>query len=489
MPLIPLKIPAGVYANGTDYQSSGRWHDSNLIRWSEGVMSPIGGWSQRVVMDDSPPRGVLGWRDLSGDRWLAAGTADKLIVATAAGVTTDITPAGLTVGSADATLNTGYGGGFYGTGTYGTPRPDTGAGTPATTWSLDNWGEYLVACSDADGKIYQWTLNTANDAVVIGTAPVNNVGIVVTDERFLFALGAGGNYRKVQWSDREDNTVWTPLATNEAGDFELQTSGTIQLGIRARGQTLILTDTDAHVASYSGPPFVYGFERVGSACGAISRKAAAVIDGGVIWMSGSGFHRYAGGAVESIPCEVSDLVFGRLNTAQASKVAAVTNAANNEVWFFYPSGVEVDSYVVYNFKENHWAVGSLSRTAGIDRGVFSRPIWFGANGVAYTHEIGADWGGATPYAESGPIELPQGEQIVSVVELIPDEKTQGDTTVTFKTKFHPNDIERSYGPYTMGNPTSTRFTGRQIAMRVTGAAASVWQWGIPRIDVRAGGRR
>ena len=44
--------------------------------------------------------------------------------------------------------------------------------------------------------------------------------------------GAGGNPRKVQWSDREDNTLWTPAATNEAGDLELNTSGQIMAGIK-----------------------------------------------------------------------------------------------------------------------------------------------------------------------------------------------------------------------------------------------------------------
>ena len=62
--------------------------------------------------------------------------------------------------------------------------------------------------------------------------------MVVTEERFIFALGAGGNSRKVQWCDKENNTVWTPSATNEAGDIELATAGQIMQGIRSRGVTL-----------------------------------------------------------------------------------------------------------------------------------------------------------------------------------------------------------------------------------------------------------
>ena len=118
--------------------------------------------------------------------------------------------------------------------------------------------------------------------------------MLVTEERFVFALGAGGNPRKVQWSDREANTVWTPSATNEAGDMELQTTGRIMCGTPMRGRTLILTDNDAHVATYSGPPFVYGFERVGTACGISSRKALVSIDEGAFWMGHRGFFTFDG---------------------------------------------------------------------------------------------------------------------------------------------------------------------------------------------------
>jgi len=46
MPLVPLDIPAGVYRNGTEYESKGRWFDTNLVRWREGRLEPVGGWEQ-----------------------------------------------------------------------------------------------------------------------------------------------------------------------------------------------------------------------------------------------------------------------------------------------------------------------------------------------------------------------------------------------------------------------------------------------------------
>jgi hypothetical protein len=295
----------------------------------------------------------------------------------------------------------------------------------------------------------------------------------------------------VQWSDREDNTVWTPLSTNEAGDIELQTAGQIMLGLRARGQALILTDQDAHTATYQGPPFVYGFERVGSSCGAISRLCAVSVDAGVFWMGSRGFFTYAGGAVRDVPCEVSDYVFGDINLPQSSKVAAVANARFNEIWWFYPSNdsIENNRYVTFNYKENHWSTGNIARTSGVDVGIFTTPIWFTPTGVAVNHEIGHQTCGSEVFAESGPVQMATGDTVMSALMLIPDEKTQGQVTTTFRTRFYPNDVERTYGPYAMANPSNLRFTGRQMSMRVTGEQNTDWRWGVPRVDVRPSGLR
>lgn len=487
---LPLALPPGVHANGTELQSSGRWRDASLVRWVDGTMRPVGGWRNRVLVGSEPPRAAVAWQDLDGDRHFAVGSATKLYTVNAGGTVTDITPAGLVAGTVSAAVNRGYGGGTYGSGAYGVERPDPGTYGEATTWALDTWGEELIACSVADGVIRAWDLNVANDAVAVPNAPTDCLSAMVTDERFLFALGAGGNPRRVAWSDREDRETWAPDETNEAGDLDLQTVGQIMCGLKIKGRALILTDEDAHTATYIGPPYVYGFERVGGACGAVSRKAAALADGTAYWMGQRAFFTMQD-AVLQVPCEVADAVFGGLNRAQQSKVHAVADAQFGEVWWFYPSeaSIECDRYVAHNYREGHWALGSIARTAGVDRGVFAHPIWFGPDGRAYDHEVGMDHGGATPFAESGPVQLGEGDQVMSVLSLLPDEATRGDVTVTFAARLQPQGEEREYGPYAMAAPTSVRFTGRQVTMRVSGARLADWRWGKPRLDVQARGRR
>lgn len=486
--LLKLEIPAGVYKNGTPYQGQGRWNNANLVRWQSGYMGPVKGWQLfDPVAVEGRPSDIHQYRD-GADRKLAIGTHSHLY-GTSAGAIVDITPVGYTLGRRDRANAFGYGLGPYSAGAYGISTPSTGSVQPPTNWTLDNFGAFLVACANTDGKLYFWDGVTPTAEVMTGS-PSNTSAVVVSEERFVFALGADGNPALVQWSDQEDFTVWTPAATNQAGDILLQTSGAILNGLRIRGQLLILTSTDAHTASYVGAPLVYGFERVGSGCGALGAQASVATDNFAAWMGKSGFFIFDG-FVKPLQSEVYDYVYNDLNMNQAEKVAAWDNVENGEIWWMYPSAssIECDRYVAWSYRENHWTVGSLNRTCGSNDGVYDLPVLASPDGFIYSHEVGFNYNGAIPFAETSPFELGNGDQVYMARHLYPDEKTQGDVTATFRTRFYPNGDEYTFGPYTMNAPTDVRFTGRQVVMRVDAAVNTDWRFGIPRLDVSAGGSR
>jgi len=491
MPLVPLDIPAGVVRHGTDSESAGRWRDANFVRWRNGSLRPIGGWAQRenravtnnvqtttvgvTLGANKTARSATSWKTNTGTLWLAAGTYNNLYSINEAGTVASIMPSGSDVAGAldGAVSNLGYGQYYYGKGLYGKERPVDGALSDGDSWSLDSYGENLVAVNSKDGIIRQWTTTGTADALT--NAPSNNDALVVTEDRFVFALGAGNNPRKVQWCDREDNTVWTPAATNEAGDIILDTNGKIQLGLQVRGRTLLITDVDAHVATYSGPPVVFSFEKVGDGCGAISRHCAVAVGQGAYYMGQSSFFYYNGQIVVDLLCEVEDYVFKEMNRAQRGKVYAVHNNKFNEVWWFYPSnnGNENDRYVVYDYKENHWNIGQLDRTAAVDAGVQKDPVWFAPDGKVYNHEknyihipLAADGTSLIAFAETGPIEAGAGDNVINVTKVIPDHKAIGPYKLIFKTRDYPNSTETAKGPFDAVSPTNARFQGRQIRMRI-----------------------
>ena len=608
MPLVPLDLKAGFYRNGTDLDASNRWRDGSLVRWRDGSLRPIGGWQTfKDGFCTNPIRGAHAWESNNGTAYFAAGSHSELTAMTGSGTTYDITPTSMTTGREDAGLNLGFGGGFYGTGYFGTQRPATGNYSEATSWSLDNFGQFLVGVHYDTGTLVEWQLGSSSVAAPVTNAPLNNVGLVVTEERFIFLLGAGGDPRKVQWCDKEANTVWTAAVTNEAGDIILQTSGQIMQGLKTRGQTLILTDQDAFSAKYLGPPYVYGFDRVGTSCGAVSRMAAVDTDQGAFWMGQKGFFGFDGNSVKELPCEVHDYVFDDINVNQQSKIWGFSNTEFSEVWWFYPSAgsLEIDRYVAIDLLENHWLIGNLSRTGGVSRGVFRTPVMSGENQESFTynvtvansggnkyfissfsgaaptltfkkgntyrfdqsdnsninhpfqfsttangthgggsayntnvvstgsagnagsyveitvtdstpstlyyycgnhsgmggtinviepvsvfnHEQGLNYDNGSVFCETGPISLGNGENVAKVTEVIPDEKTAGDVDLKFKTRFYPNDTETTHGPFNPNNPTSLRFTGRQLRMRVEGDQATNWRVGTMRLEMKQGGRR
>ena len=507
---VNLQFQPGLFKNGTVYQAQDRWYDADLMRWSNGAIGPVGGWrtwGYSTTAVTGVPRTAIPWQDNDNNRWLGVGTPSKLYVYDDAASLSDITPAGFTAGRTDADPNNGYGDWKYGRSTYGDARPDLGVPLPATIWSFAMWGENLTGCTPVDGKLYEWdtSVGTGTVAAQVSGSPIGIIATLVTPPRIQMCFGgvpssgslSDANPREIFWSDRADNTDWTASSTNLAGDHIIVSDGELLGGINVRGQVLILTTTSAHTADYVGLPYVFQFNDVGDDCGPVSMNAVVVAKNTAYWLgrSGNNFFMYDGWT-KAMPCDVQEHVDSTLEDAQASKTVGWHNSLFNEVVWFYQStsSTEVDSYVSYNYLENHWSIGSLGRTATSSRGIFAFPILFDSAGNPYEHEIGGTYEDVdettyTPYVESGPIQIGAGNEILTATSLIPDVSALGDIKSTFYTRMYPTDSDTAHGPYTMAAPTNVRFTGRTVRMRCTSDSANNWNVGIPRLQLQPNGRR
>lgn len=491
--LITLDFPPGLYANGTTQQAAGRWHDANLVRFHAGTVRPWGGWiahSDETV--SGAARAMLTWTDNASASWIAIGAHDGLFAMNRVGALFDITPSGLTAGLAEATIGGGFGQGGFGGGGYGESGGDPELVQPATVWSLDTFGENLVGCNGADGRLYKWLCDTGEAAAQIAGSPENCRALVVTETGHLMALGAQGDGRLVQWCDAQDDGAWTPGLPSEAGSFPLQTGGRLMCGKRTRGGTLLLTDQDAWLALYNGGANPFSFDQVGAGCGIVSQGAAVAAGTTLVaWMGLDSFWLF-NGDVQPLACEVSDRVFGQLNAARLSQVSAYHRRQYGEIVWHYPSAgaIENDRYVAWSYREGHWSSGALSRTCGADRGALPYPLAIDGEGRVWRHETGFDYGGEAPWIESGPFQLGDGEAVFTALDLIPDERTLGQVQATFFARFAPSGVaETTFGPYAAANPTNVRFTARHARMRLAGAAAADWRAGVFKLDVRPGGTR
>lgn len=485
--LVPYEIPAGVYRNGTAYQSQGRFYDADLWRWPDNTSRPIGGWRTKADGVEGRVRAIFTWRANDNQSWAGLGSNEGLFVMNRPGAISDITPTTFTPSSADATTGGGYGRGKYGRGRYGTPRPDVLNTIPVKVWSLDNWGEYLVACYGED--IYEWQLNTATPAAVIVNSPTAEA-ILVTEQRSMMAIGSDGDPRAVDWSDLEDNTDWTPTATNQAGGKRLQTTGALRCGRRIRGGQLIFSDTDVHLATYVGLPTVYRFERLATDCGTVSKGSPVCVDDRAWWMGPNNFWTYDG-FVKPLLCDVQDYVFSDINSGQVSKVSGMHISEYGEIWWFYPSAASVENnrYVFYNYRLGHWGIGALVRLCGTSRGEFQYPLMVNADGRVYEHEVGQQRDGRQPYSQSGALEIGEGDRLMDVSAIIPDENNLGDVLVSFVNGDYPMSENVVVAAVPAAEKTDVRFQARRVGVKMTAAADRDFRVGKFRFDAKAGSGR
>jgi hypothetical protein len=158
--LVPVELPPGIERNGTAYDTPGRWWDMNLIRWVSGTLQPVGGWVKAAGSAlTGAVRKLHVWRDNSNVKYGLVGTDTNLYVDN--GSFTDITPVSL-VALTTVGANGGYSAGTYGSGTYGDARsaPDP-AFSPYAYWTFSNWGEDVICCDSADGRLLYYDTSAA----------------------------------------------------------------------------------------------------------------------------------------------------------------------------------------------------------------------------------------------------------------------------------------------------------------------------------------
>jgi hypothetical protein len=407
----------------------------------------------------------------------------------------------------------GYGVGAYGDGGYGidiTPSPSPGNPITTTNWSLDNWGEVLIACP-ANGPIYTWSPDSGFlNASIIATAPLINGGIFVSNTaQILVAWASSINGVQdpllVQWSDSGNYLQWTATALTQAGNFRIPSGSRIVGGLPGPQFNIIFTDLDVWSMDYIQPPEVYGFNNLATNCGLIARHAAGVVNTTAMWMGSNQFFRLDGETVTTIPCPVWDFVYQNLDTNNLDKITCAPNNGFGEMSWFYPSlsgGGEVDSYVKYNFNLNVWDYGLLQRTAWIDQSPVGQPIGADATGTVYQHEISPDADGQPLIAsfQTGFFQIDDGEHLSFLDWIIPDfkwtyygENGSASVAITLFYCDYPGDTVNEIGPYTVTQTTeyvNTRVRGRQIAFKVESSdLGSWWRFGGTRFRITPDGKR
>lgn len=474
---------------------------------------------------------TVGGIAISGTYTVTSVTSANIFVITAASTATSTAIGSMNSGAARIvyyiTLGPAAAGAGYGLGTYSSGGYSTGTtvsvqtGTPitSTNWSLDNWGEILLACPEGGGLYYWQPGSGFTNARLISGGPLFNNGLFVSMQRQMLiaygsttaeTVGEDQDPLLVKWSAQGDFTDWEVSTTSQAGSRRLPTGSKIVGGMSVPGSEFLWTDLDLWSMNYLGSltAGVWGFQKIGSNCGLIGKHAAVRQGSAVYWMTASNFWVTGNGQPQVTPCSVWDVVFQDLNTDYQETCWAWSNTPFNEIWYFFPresTGATVpDCYVKYNTLTGDWDYPEqgMDRSAGIDQSILGMPISATSGSIVYEHEVSANGDGAAinAYFESGWFVIAEGEEIVFADWMIPDMRwgTFGgspDATVllTLYSAMYPGDTPRTYGPFSVTQSTNyinMRLRGRLAKIRVeSNDLDSFWRAGGCRLRVAQDGRR
>lgn len=415
----------------------------------------------------------------------------------------------------------GWGTGQWGLGTWGTPRGSSTIFFEPRVWSLDHFGDILVATYNGGSLWFfdptqaePWPRAVATyQGSSVSGAPTNFRAQFVTPERFIVGLC---DNMVLNVCSQGDPTTWTPATTNTAFSRTLQFGTKLVDGMSiAPFISLVWSDAAVYLMQYTGSQFIYNTSVAGLDCGLISPNAACSVDGVTYWMGPDNFYQYSG-SVAPMP-NVQDIrkyVFDAISTSTAFQVNAVYVPKYHEIWWFYTSSgsANPDHYVIFSINDQCWSVGTANfySSAGVTAGVASgshftsgdtTPYMAHTDGYIYNHDNLAgtydDNGNPLTWTLTlSPYALAEGEQSVDLEGILFDFFQQvGNITCTVNTYDRLTDLtvedtETEIYPDTQGGLTDFRCSGRYLSLEMSSSdAGNYMRLGKPVAWIRPAGKR
>jgi len=429
-------------------------------------------------------------------------------------------------------------------------------------WSLDNFGESLIAAKDRS-KPYIWeTALKMSDGYPYST-PVNSTadyasGIMLSDATPLSAYGDGldsdGNVDEgygsvpeqvgfimsfsatrqiiafgatdtfgfydpmlVRWCDVKGPGSWKAIKFNRAGGEPLQNGSRIIAGARAGGGIIIWTDKALYSMKKTPLDDVFLFQEISDSISIASRHAHRVAAGVTYWMGDNNFYAYDGKGVQNLECSVLSKVFDDLNYDKRETITCALNSLFNEIIWFYPSSGEdePDRYVIFNYTDQTWAYGGMSRAGWSDAGIRENPnssysrgpytsgVYEGVDrSIIYNQEVGYmdDQVKMDSYVETGFIDAEDGDVSMFMDRVVPDFRALDSVSPEMTTSVSAKDYPFSSESKTVAVDTTLsteyaniRLRGRTISLKfgdsTSTATKAGWQLGDPRIRMKPDGER
>lgn len=424
-------------------------------------------------------------------------------ISAAGGALTNITIQ-IAAGRADQSDGSGYGGGLYGEGRYGIAKAFGSFNTlndKPRIWSMDTYGGTLYLTpgdpqTETEDNIYVWRGDVTVGPTLLSAEPDANA--IPLAARWIYvsnnSIGVLGS------SNPSDNTTeLNSVSISNQGDpdfqrgpqtsairVRIQQAGALISQASSRNKDLLFSDSAVFLAQYVDPPFNWLITELFTTDGLIGPKARVEIQDAVFWMGQGDFYVFDGTSVSVLPNNtLKRYVYDNIDLSQSFKVFAYPNVAYQEISWYYcikdgtnPLGKEPTHYVTYNYKEQHWTLGRMSRTAAeepinidltpytiqsnltTDDYLFQMEVGLNDYNPAYnplTDEVNIQYAPMNAYATTNFAQIGEGDTTMRLYSVFPDSIQQGELKLYAYGKLYPQGpvIDARGQPYTI-TPSTTK---------------------------------
>ncbi|MGI0024996.1 MAG: hypothetical protein ACREA4_07620, partial [Nitrososphaera sp.] len=297
---------------------------------------------------------------------------------------------------------------------------DETSGTPASQWSIVNWGNWFVGTNGvARPQLYTGSSNVeATTGGVLSTDDAwatasqnSRAEIIYRYQPHLLAFNTARGYNHFCWCHTDDIEQWSANAGNTAGSITVRDMDSPMRAAAPLGDRIaVYTDNSLYIVTYLGSPFYFGIQPAVTGIGAVSKGAVTSLGRQNYGLSKDGFWTTDG--VTYVYIDEPDLrswFSARVNTRNYSKVVSWHDRENHQVVWYYStaSNTENNEGVGYDYINQCWSIYDYGRASAIERKVFRFPLSGSTAGRVFRQNDTQNSAGAgvTSFLETNPLPI------------------------------------------------------------------------------------
>jgi hypothetical protein len=233
-----------------------------------------------------------------------------------------------------------------------------GAYASVVKWNFTQFGNAII-CANNINKVQSFTLGSSSSFGDLSPdAPVAKYVTVVRDFVVCANLDAGSNSNKIQWSNINDETNWTPGAASQS-DFQIIADGGNITGMTGGEVGLIFLDRAVVRMSYIGSPLFFQFDTISRNIGCVEGNSVVQYGGTSYFLGADGFYSCDGSTITAIGTQKVDAWFyANVNQSLISSMSSTIDPFRKIVVWKFIDNFAQNTLLIYNWQVQKWSYGT-----------------------------------------------------------------------------------------------------------------------------------